>query len=38
MSTIDLENAFIQADNDEQILVLLHGNVAELMVRVNPTL
>ena len=38
MSTIDLGNAFTQADNDEQILMLLRGKVAELMVRVNPTL
>ena len=38
MSTIDVGNAFIQADNDERILMLLRGKVAELMVRVNPTL
>ena len=38
MSTIDVGNAFIQADNDERILMLVRGKVAELMVRVNPTL
>ena len=38
VSAIDVGNAFIQADIDEQILVLLLRNVAELMVRVNPTL
>ena len=38
ISTIDVENAFIQADNDERILMLLRGKVAELMVRVNPVL
>ena len=38
MSTIDVGNVFIQADNDEQILMLLHGKVAELMVRANPSL
>ena len=38
MSTIDVGNAFLQANNDEQILILLRGKVAELMVRVNPTL
>ena len=38
MSTIDVGNAFIQADNDERILMLLRGKVAELMVRVNPVL
>jgi len=38
MSTIDVGNAFIQADNNEQILMLLRGKVAELMVHVNPVL
>ena len=38
MSTIDAGNVFIQADNDEQILMLLPFEVAEHMVRVNPTL
>ena len=38
MSIIDVGNAFIQADNDERRLKLLHGKVSELMVRVNPVL
>ena len=38
MSTIDEGNVFLQAGNGEQILVLLHCKVTELMVRVNPTL
>ena len=38
MSTIDVCNAFLQADNDEKIPILLRGKVAELMVRVNPML
>ena len=38
MSTIDTGNTFIQADNDERILMLLRGKVAKLMVRVNPVL
>ena len=38
MSTIDVGNALIQADNDERILMLLRGKVAKLMVHVNPTL
>ena len=37
MSTLDVGNAFIQAGNDERILVLLRGKVAKIMVRVNPT-
>ena len=35
---IDMGNTFTQADNDERILMLLRGKVAELLVRVNPTL
>ena len=38
MSMIDVGNVFIQADNDEQLFMLLRGTVAELMVRANPTL
>ena len=38
ISTIDVGTAFIQADNDERIIILIHGKVAELMVPVNPTL
>ena len=38
MSTVDIGNAFIQADNDEQILMLVRVKVAELMVRVSPPL
>ena len=35
MSTIVIGNAFIQTDNDEMTLILLCGNVEELIVRVN---
>ena len=38
MSTIDIGNAFIQTHNYEQILIVLRGKVAKLMVRVNPIL
>ena len=38
MSTIDVGNVFIQADDDERILMLRRGKVAKLMVRVNLTL
>ena len=37
MSMIDVGNTFIQADNNEQVLMLLCGKVAELMVHINPT-
>ena len=33
-----MANAFIRADNDKRILILLRGEVSELMVRVNPEL
>ena len=38
MSTIDVGNVFIQADNDEQLLIFLRCKLAELMVRANPYL
>ena len=38
MSTIDVGNAFLQAENNKKMLMLLCDKVAELMVRVNPTL
>ena len=34
----DLANAFVKADNDEFVLMVLRGRMAELMVRVNPDL
>ena len=37
VSTIYIGNVFIQAGNDEKILMLLCSKVAERMVCVNPT-
>ena len=36
VSVIDLPNAFLSADNNEQTLLLLKGNLAELMVQIDP--
>ena len=33
---IDLPNAFLNADNNEQTLMLLKGKLAELMVQIDP--
>ena len=38
MAYIDMANAFIRADNDERVLMILRGKVAKLMARVNPIL
>ena len=35
---IDVANAFLQAYNDERILMLLRGKLAEMMVRIDPSL
>ena len=36
--TADLPNAYLQADNNEQTLMLLKEKLAELMVQINPEL
>ena len=38
MAIINVANAFLQADNDERILMLLRGKLAEMMVRIDPSL
>ena len=35
---IDLSNAFLNADNNEQTLMLLKGKLAELMVQIDPNI
>ena len=35
---LDIKNAFLHSENNEYVLVLLHGNLAELLVKVNPSL
>ena len=35
---LDVANAFLHANNDKYVLMLLQGKLAELMVKVNPSL
>ena len=37
-AVIDIANAFLHADNDEWVLMLLRGRLAEVMVRIDPSL
>ena len=36
VAIVDIPGAFLQADNDEFVLMLLRGKLAEMMVRMNP--
>ena len=36
VAVIDLPNAFLNADKNDQPLMLLKGNLAELMVQIDP--
>ena len=38
VAVIDLPNAFLNSDNNEQTLILLKGKLAELMVQINPNI
>ena len=38
VAMLDIENSFLQAENDEKVLMLLRGRLAELMVKVDPSL
>ena len=38
VAMLDIENAFLHAENDEKVLMLLRGRLAELMVKVDPSL
>ena len=38
MAIADVENAFLQSDNDQRIIVAIRGKTAELLVRMNPSL
>ena len=37
-AVIDAANAFLQAHNDKTVLMLLRGKLAEMMVRIDPSL
>ena len=38
VAVLDIANAFLQADNDETVNMLLRGKLAEMMVRIDPAL
>jgi hypothetical protein len=38
VAIIDVQNAFLQSENDERIIMAIRGKTAELLVRVNPEL
>ena len=37
-AVLDIANAFLHADNDERVLMLLHGRLAEMMARIDLSL
>ena len=38
IATIDVENAFLQSENDQRIIITIRGKTDELLARVNPEL
>ena len=38
VAVLDAANAFLQAHNDERVLMLLHGKLAETMVSIDPSM
>ena len=38
VAILDIANAFLHADNDKIILMLLRGKLAEMMVKIDPLL
>ena len=38
IAIIDVENAFLQSENDQSIIMAIRGETAELLVRLNPDL
>ena len=38
VAVVDVNTAFLHADNDERVLMLLRGKLAEMMVRIDPSL
>ena len=38
VAMLDIENVFLHAENDKKVLMLLCGRLAELMVKVDPSL
>ena len=38
VAVADVENAFLQSDNDQRIIMAIRGKTAELLVRMNASL
>ena len=38
IAILDITNAFLHVENDEKILMLLHGRLAKMMVQVDPAM
>ena len=38
VATMDIGSAYLTADNDEEVIMVLRAKLAEMMVRVNPEL
>ena len=38
VAIIDVQNDFLQSENDQRIIMAIRGKTAELLVRVNPSL
>ena len=38
VAVLDVANAFLHAHNDERVLMLLRGKLAEMMVRIDPSM
>ena len=38
VAIIDVENAFLQSENDQRIMMAIRGKTAELLVRLNSSL
>ena len=38
MAVLDVANVFLHAHNDERVLMLLRGKLAEMMVRIDPSM
>ena len=38
VSVLDVDNAFLHAHNDERFLMLIRGKLAEMMLRIDPSM
>ena len=38
VAVLEVSNAFLQAHNDDRLLMLLRGKLAEMMVRIDPSM